>query len=142
MVRVTSDPEEIDLRLAHSWMVTSYWSTNIPWATFEKACHNSLVVAALWDGEQVGFARVVTDRATFAWLCDVFVVDGARGRGVAGQLIEAVLAHPDLQGLRQFVLGTRDAHGLYEKYGFERMGDTGGRFMRILRPADELYRER
>ncbi len=139
-IRVTTDRLEIDVQLAHRWMSTTYWSPNIPWTTFEKACANSLVWAALLDDRQVGFARVVTDRATFAWLCDVFVAEDARGRGVARHLLAAVVAHEDLQGLRQFVLGTRDAHGLYEKFGFERLGDTAGRFMRIARPASELSR--
>jgi GNAT superfamily N-acetyltransferase len=138
-IRVTTNPLEVDLELAHRWMATTYWSENIPWPTFENACANSLVWAALDHDRQVGFARVVTDRATFAWLCDVFVAEDARGRGVARRLVEAVLSHSDLQGLRQFVLGTRDAHGLYEKFGFERIGDTAGRFMRIAHPARELY---
>ena len=140
-MRVSSDPDEIDLRVAHAWIVTSYWSANIPWEVFEKACRNSLLFAAFEGDRQVGFARAVTDRSTFAWLCDVFVSEEARGRGVGRRLIDAVVAHEDLQGLRQFVLGTKDAHGLYEKFGFERMGDPGGRFMRILRPASALYGE-
>ncbi len=140
-IRVTSDPREVDVRLAHSWIATTYWSANIPRDVFERACANSLIWAAYTGDRQVGFARVVTDRATFAWLCDVFVAEEARGRGVSRRLIAAVLAHPDLQGLRQFVLGTRDAHGLYEKFGFERIGDTAGRFMRIAQAASTLYGE-
>ncbi len=139
MIRVSSDPDEIDLRLAHAWIVTTYWSTNIPWEVFEKACRNSLLFAAFDDDQQVGFARAVTDCATFAWLCDVYVAEEVRGRGVARRLMDVVLAHEELQRLRQFVLGTRDAHGLYEKFGFERMGDTSGRYMRIVRPAAALY---
>ncbi len=138
-IRVTNNPLEVDIELAHRWIATTYWSHDIPWVTFETACANSLLWAARMDDHQVGFARVVTDRATFAWLCDVFVAEEARGRGVARRLVEAVLGHEELQGLRQFVLGTRDAHGLYEKFGFERMGDTAGRFMRIAHPARELY---
>ncbi len=141
MIYVTSDRRSIDLRLAHSWIATSYWAQNVPWSVFEKACANSLVWAAHLQNQQVGFARVVTDRATFAWLCDVFVAEEARGQGVARRLVEVVLADGELQGLRQFVLGTRDAHGLYERFGFERIGDTAGRFMRIVHPASALYGE-
>ena len=139
MIVVTSDPASIDLALAHRWIASSYWSTNIPLETFRRACANSLVFAA-FDGErQVGFARVVTDQATFAWLCDVFVDESARHHGVARRLMEVISADDRLRGLRQFVLATRDAHGLYEKFGFQRVGEPGGRFMRIARPASELY---
>jgi GNAT superfamily N-acetyltransferase len=127
------------MRLAHRWIASSYWSTNIPWNTFERACANSLVFAAFEAGEQVGLARVVTDGATFAWLCDVFVAQPARGRGIGHALIEAVTSDERLQGLRQFVLATRDAHGLYKKFGFRHMGEPEGRYMRIIRPAAELY---
>ena len=86
----------------------------------ERSIENSLCFGAYTDeGEQIGFARVVTDAATFAYLGDVFVVDEHRGRGVGKRLVEAVMAHPDVQGLRLFLLGTADAHGLYEQYGFK-----------------------
>lgn len=136
---MTSDPRAIDLRLAHRWIASSYWSTNIPLSVFERACANSLVFAAFEGSEQVGIARVVTDGATFAWLCDVFVAERARGRGVGHRLMEAITSDDRLQGLRQFVLATRDAHGLYREFGFKRMGDPEGRYMRIVRPATELY---
>jgi GNAT superfamily N-acetyltransferase len=136
---VTSELASIDLRHAHQWIASSYWSANIPFETFERACANSLVFAAFDDDHQVGFARVVTDRATFAWLCDVFVAPDTRGRGVARRLLEAIMADERLQGLRQFVLATRDAHGLYEKFGFERAGDRDGRLMRIARQPSEVY---
>jgi GNAT superfamily N-acetyltransferase len=139
MVRVTSDLASIDLRLAHQWIASTYWSTGIPWERFEQACTNSLVFAALDGDEQVGFARAVTDTATFAWLCDVFVAEHARGRGIGTRLMETIVADPRLQGLRQFVLATQDAHGLYEKFGFERLGEPGARFMRIIRRAADLY---
>ena len=86
------------------------------------------------DGAQVGFARVVTDRATFAYLCDVFVLERARGRGVSKALMDAIVAHPDLQGLRRFSLATADAHGLYARYGFAPLGDAS-RFMEVYRPG-------
>ncbi len=139
MTRVTSEPAQIDLRLAHRWIASSYWSTNVPWELFERACANSLVFAAIDGDEQVGFARVVTDCATFAWLCDVFVADHARRRGVGQRLLQAIIADRRLQGLRQFILATRDAHGLYARFGFERVGEPDGRYMRIVRSPAEVY---
>lgn len=135
---VIRDPALIDLGLAHSWLTASYWSTNIPWETFQRACAHSLVFAAVLDGEQVGFARVVTDQATFAWLADVFVAEPARGRGVGSRLLAAIVGDARLQGLRRFVLATRDAHALYQRFGFERLGDGEGRLMGITRSAADL----
>ena len=138
MIEVVTDG--VDLRLAHRWISgDTYWSAGIPWSTFERGCRNSICFAARRDGVQVGFARVVTDRATFAWLCDVYVEPSARGGGTGKALVEAVLVHPELQRLRQFILATRDAQGLYQRYGFEPVGDPDNRFMRIFRPATELY---
>jgi GNAT superfamily N-acetyltransferase len=113
----------------------AYWCRGIPAATLRKAIAHSLCFNALDDdGAQVGFARVVTDRATFAYLCDVFVLERARGRGVSKALMDAVVAHPDLQGLRRFSLATADAHGLYARYGFAPLGDAS-RFMEVYRPG-------
>lgn len=122
----------------HGWLAAAYWSPGIPRHVFDKAIDNSLCFAALRDGELVGFARVITDRATFAWLCDVFVAEEARGAGVGKRLMDAVVAHPDLQGLRRFMLATRDAHGLYQRYGFRPL-DNPQAFMGIRRRAEDLY---
>jgi GNAT superfamily N-acetyltransferase len=139
MLRVVTDPTQIDLRLAHRWIASSYWSTNIPWERFERACAKSLVYAAFDGDEQVGFSRVVTDCVTFAWLCDVFVAEHARRRGVGQQLMQAITADRRLEGLRQFMLSTRDAHGLYARFGFEPVGEPHGRYMRIVRSPAEVY---
>ena len=113
----------------------AYWCRGVPAATLRKAIAHSLCFNALDDdGAQVGFARVVTDRATFAYLCDVFVLERARGRGVSKALMDAIVAHPDLQGLRRFSLATADAHGLYARYGFAPLGDAS-RFMEVYRPG-------
>ena len=96
----------------------STWAVGMPLAVLERAIDHSLCFGAYLDGRQVGFARVVTDCATFANLVDVFVLPAYRGRGYGKQLMEAVLAHPDLQGLRRFTLATGDAHGLYQQFGF------------------------
>ena len=115
---ITSDKRRMSVAAAHAFLTRAYWSAGIPLATVQKAFDNSLCFAALLAGEQVGFARVVTDKATFAYLADVHVLEAHRGHGLARRLVEAVQAHPDLQGLRRFMLATRDAHALYARFGF------------------------
>ena len=115
---VTCDPAKLDLALITEFLASSYWAKGIPAATVAKSLEGSLCFAVL-DGErQIGFARVITDRATIAYLGDVFILPGYRGRGLSKWLMECVLSHPDLQGLRRWVLATRDAHGLYKQFGF------------------------
>jgi GNAT superfamily N-acetyltransferase len=135
-MRISSDPADIDFAVVHGYLSTeAYWCRGVPAATLRKAIANSLCFSAFGDaGAQVGFARVVTDRATFAYLCDVFVLPSARGAGVSKALMDAVVAHPDLQGLRRFSLATADAHGLYARYGFTPLGDPA-RFMEVYRPG-------
>ncbi len=117
---ISSDPARLDLDVIHRFLSEdAYWSPGIPRATVERAVKNSFCFGVyLPDGNQIGFARLVTDRATFAYLADVFVLPQHRGRGVSKRLMEAVLAHPELQGLRRWLLATRDAHGLYAQFGF------------------------
>ena len=115
---VTCDPARIDQDVVASFLASSYWAKDIPPATVEKSLANSLCFALL-DGErQIGFARVISDHATIAFLADVFVLPEYRGRGLSKWLMECVISHPELQGLRRWILATRDAHGLYEKFGF------------------------
>lgn len=108
----------------------SYWAQEITRKILDCSLDNSLCFGIYQDGKQIGFARVVTDSATFAWLADVFIVEEQRGRGFSKKLIGAVLAHPRLQGLRRFVLGTRDAHRLYTQFGFKPLAYPE-RFMEI-----------
>jgi GNAT superfamily N-acetyltransferase len=116
---VSSDPKTFDIAAIHRFLSEeSHWARGISRATVERSIAHSLAFAAFAGAEQVAFARVVSDRATFAFLCDVFVVSALRGRGVARRLLDAVFAHPDLQGLRRFALTSREAAGLYEGYGF------------------------
>lgn len=117
--RLTSDPGAMDPDAVHAYLSRSYWARDIPKALVERSMRGSLCFGIFHADRQVAFARVVTDRATFAWLCDVYVLEEVRGRGFGKWLMEAVVAHPDLQGLRRFVLGTRDAHGLYARFGFK-----------------------
>ena len=125
----------IDLAAVHAFLSRSFLAEGIPKDLVARAAANS-VCFSLFDGQsQVGFARVVTDRATFAYLCDVYVLESHRGRGLGKWLIETVMDHPDLQGLRRFLLVTRDAHGLYARHGFAVA--AAGRHMEIFRP--DLY---
>jgi len=111
----------------------AYWSQGLPREIFDAAVANSLSFAAYSGDELVGYARVVTDRATFAWLCDVFVLPAHRGNGISRQLMDTVMAHPDLARVRNFMLATRDAHRLYAKYGFAQLAEPD-RWMAIRRP--------
>ena len=120
VLRISTDPAELDLALVHRFLSTeAYWSRGIPEATVARALANSLCFGAYLHGVgQVGFARVVTDQATFGYLADVFVLPEHRGRGYAKQLVAAVMAEPRLQGLRRVMLATADAHALYAGFGF------------------------
>jgi GNAT superfamily N-acetyltransferase len=115
---ISTDPALLDLRMVTDYLARSYWAEGIPLEVVERGVKGSLSFGVYDDGGQVGFARVVTDAATFAYLADVFILDSHRGRGLARWLMEVIMSHPDLQGLRRFSLVTRDAHGLYEKFGF------------------------
>ena len=131
---ITTDARKLDLDAMHAYLSRSFWAEGIPKETVAKAVANSLCFG-LFDGtNQVGLARVVTDRATFAYLCDVYVLETHRGQGLGKWLIETVMAHPDLQGLRRFQLVTRDAHGLYEKFGFTALAHPA-RVMELHRPG-------
>jgi GNAT superfamily N-acetyltransferase len=131
---ISTDPAHLDVGLIHDFLSNrSYWAAGRPLAVVRRAIENSLCFGLYERGQQVGFARVVTDRATFAWLCDVFVLEGHRGRGLSKWLMGCVVSHPDLQGLRRFLLGTRDAHGLYQRYGFAPLADPT-RFLEVFRP--------
>lgn len=117
---ISTDPQRIDLDAVHSFLSRAYWSPGVPRETVEKALANSLCFALLHrDDGQVGLARVVTDRATFAYLADVYVLETHRGRGLSKRLMQAVGGHPELQGLRRMLLATRDAHDLYRQFGFK-----------------------
>jgi len=135
----SDDPGLVDLDVVHAYLAEeSYWARGIPRAVLERAVANSLCIGAyLPGGELAAFARVVTDRATFGWLCDLFVVPAHRGRGLGRQLVRAVHAHPDLQGLRRFMLATADAHGLYRGEGYGPVQPE--LLMEISYPPERVY---
>jgi N-acetylglutamate synthase-like GNAT family acetyltransferase len=124
---ISTDKSLIDLDAVHDVLARVYWSERIPRDTVKRGIDNSMVFGIYDESgaprRQVGFARVITDKATFAYLSDVFVIESCRGRGLSKWLMDVILAHPDLQGLRRFCLLTRDAHGLYARYGFKPMPD-------------------
>lgn len=117
-LELSTDPARLQREVIHAYLARSYWAEGIPRAVVERSLDGSLTFAAYEAGAQVAFARVVTDGATFGYLADVFVLESHRGRGLSRLLMEEVMRHPDLTGLRRMVLCTRDAHGLYEKFGF------------------------
>src|SRR5688572_32948655 len=115
---VSCDQARLDVSLVHAFLGDSYWAKGRSRETVERSIRNSLCFGVYAADKQIAFARVITDRAVFAYLADVFVIPEFRGRGVAKLLVRAILAHSDLQNLRSFLLGTRDAHGLYAQFGF------------------------
>jgi len=115
---ISCDPVRIDLALVHRFLASSYWARGIPLETVRRSLQHSLCFGIYHHREQVGFARVITDRSTFAYLADVFVLEAYRGQGLSKWLMQCILAHPELQNLRRWSLLTRDAHGLYRQFGF------------------------
>ncbi|SFM19009.1 Acetyltransferase (GNAT) domain-containing protein [Nitrosomonas nitrosa] len=116
---VTDNREDLDIEVIHGFLCReSYWAEHIPRATVEKAITHSLCFGLYHAGKQIGFARAVSDHATFAYLADVFVLSDYRGRGLGKWLVSCILIHPELQGLRRWMLATLDAHRLYEQNGF------------------------
>ena len=118
MYEITTDQNRMDIDLIHAFLSQAYWSVGIPKSTVQAAMENSFCFALMKENEQLGFARVITDFTTFAYLADVFIVEKAQGKGLGKMLIGEILAHPSLQGLRRWTLGTKDAHGLYAQFGF------------------------
>lgn len=117
---VSSEYEDMDLDAVHAFISQSYWAEAVPKATLKKALTNSLCFGVFnSEGAQIGFARAVTDSATFAYLADVYILEKYRGLGLSKWLMSEVMSHSELQGLRRIALATIDAHGLYEKYGFK-----------------------
>lgn len=135
---VSTNPTRLDLDAIHAFLSTSYWAEGIPRELLARALQNSLCFGLYEGTRQVGLARVITDSATFAYLCDVYVLPELRGRGLGTWLMECVMRHPDLQDLRRFSLVTRDAHELYRPVGFTEIGNPG-QHMEIARPG--LYKK-
>jgi GNAT superfamily N-acetyltransferase len=131
---LTADRARIDVDAVHAFLSRCFWAEGISKELVAKSIQHSLCFGVFDGHAQVGFARVVTDYSTYAYLCDVYVLDAYRGRGLGKWMMEFVMGHPDLQGLRRFQLVTRDAHGLYTRFGF-RPPDHPERQMEIFRPG-------
>jgi len=131
---ISTDKSRLDLAAIHQFLTNSYWATGIPMEIVQKAVEHSLCFGVYEGTAQVGFARVITDYTTFAYLADVFVLESHRGQGLSKWLVSCIISHPELQGLRRFMLATRDAHELYRNYaGFQNLS-APERWMEIARP--------
>lgn len=131
---ITTDPARVDLAVVHGFLRESYWAKDIPLDVVRRSIENSLPFSLCRGQRMIGFARVVTDRATFAWVGDVFVLPEYRARGLARWLMQSMRAHPELQGLRRWMLATRDAHELYRRTGFTPLHHPE-KFMEVWAPA-------
>ena len=135
---ISTNQALLDFEMIYNYLdQESYWSKGIPVETLKKAINNSLCFGIYLQDKQVGFARIVSDKATFAYLCDVFVLPDYRGQGLSKWLIQTIRAHADLQGLRRWSLATADAHGLYQQYGFTPI-TKADRWMEIFNPYTAL----
>jgi GNAT superfamily N-acetyltransferase len=123
---ISTDQSAFDINAIHAYLSTSYWAAGIPLETVARSVANSLCFGVFHHDAQIGFARVITDRATFAYIGDVYILDAFQGRGLGTWLIQIITAHPDLQGLRRWSLVTRDAHGLYARFGFRALSKPAG----------------
>jgi GNAT superfamily N-acetyltransferase len=130
---ISTDPQRLDLEAICDFLSRAYWSQNRPRETIKLSLQHSLVFGIYDGARQVGMARIVTDYATFAWLCDVFIHEDYRGKGIGKWLMASIISHPELQGLRRFLLATRDAHGLYSQFGFTPMNNPD-RWMERFKP--------
>ena len=115
---ITTDKEKFDIDLIHSFLKRSYWAEGISKEVIRRSIDGALCFGVFENDKQIGFARMITDKATFAYLADVFIIEEYRGRGLSKWLMQIIMSHPDLQGLRRMMLATRDAHDLYKKFGF------------------------
>jgi GNAT superfamily N-acetyltransferase len=133
---ISTDNSKIDVDTIYQYLSKdSYWAKGIPKDVVEKSIRNSLCFGVYFDDEQIGFARLVTDKATFAYLADVFILPAHRGKGLSKFLMQTIHAHPELQNLRRWWLGTKDAHSLYEQFGWTRINDeVAKRFMQKHNP--------
>lgn len=137
---ISTDKNKLQTEMIHQYLSTeSYWAANIPLATVERCIQGSICFGIYQNEKQIGFARVVSDAGSFAYLADVFILNEHRGKGLSKWLMKVILAHPDLQGLRRWLLATRDAHTLYAQFGFTPL-DNPDRFMQLHNP--DVYRNK
>jgi len=130
---ITTEKAKFDVEFIHSFLTHSYWAEGISKEIIKRSIEGALCFGVFENDKQIGFARMITDKATFAYLADVFIIEEYRGRGLSKWLLEVIMSHPSLQGLRRVMLATKDAHGLYEKFGFTALNNVD-RWMQIHDP--------
>lgn len=130
---ISMEKEKMDIDLIHSFLNRTYWAEGISKEIIRRSIEGSMCFGVFENDRQVGFARMITDKATFAYLADVFIIEEYRGRGLSKWLMKVIMSHPDLQGLRRMILATKDAHGLYKQFGFTPLINVD-RWMQILDP--------
>lgn len=135
---ITTETSFFNVEFIHAFLSKSYWAENIPLETVQRSIDHSLCFGVFHLGKQIGFARMITDKSTFGYLADVFIDEAYRGQGLSKWLMEEIVAHPDLQGLRRIMLATRDANGLYEQFGFSPLSFPE-RWMQIHQP--DIYKK-
>jgi len=130
---ISTDKQLLDVELIHRYLSQdSYWAQHIPLTTVQRSIDNSLCFGIYYQQQQIGFARLITDKATFAYMADVFILPEHRGKGLSKWLVAYMLAYPEVQGLRGWMLGTKDAHGLYEQFGWKKFTEEQiERYMRL-----------
>jgi N-acetylglutamate synthase-like GNAT family acetyltransferase len=141
LFKITDNKDDMDIDAIHEYLSRSYWAKNVPKSVVTKAVENSLCFTVLAvdtnatdsKEKQAGFARLITDYATFAYLADVYILEEYRGEGLSKKMMQKIIEHPELQGLRRIMLATKDAHGLYEQYGFTALTDQT-MFMQLWTP--------
>ena len=135
---ISTNKEKLDIEYIHQFLSHSYWAENIPFEIVKRSVEGAICFGVYDNNKQIGFARVVTDRATFGYLADVFIDENYRGRGLSKWLMQVILSHPGLQGLRRILLATSDAHGLYTQYGFTPLNNPE-RWMQVHNP--DVYKQ-
>jgi N-acetylglutamate synthase-like GNAT family acetyltransferase len=131
---ISTDQTKLDVDVVHNFLTRSYWAAGIPRTTVVRAIENSLCFGVYDNAKQIGFARVISDFATYAYIADVFILEPYRERGLGKELMASIMSHPKLQGLRRWNLGTRDAHGLYAQFGFKPVDNPSPIMMEIVNP--------
>jgi GNAT superfamily N-acetyltransferase len=140
MIELDDNPARLDLARIHGWLASSYWSPGIARDVVERAVAGSHPLGAYRDGAQVGFARTITDHATFAWIADVWIDEPARGQGLGRRMVQWYLDHPDFAGIRRFALTTKDAHGVYAQLGFHSLIRPQNLMERLAPDYSEMLR--
>ncbi len=130
---ISTDKRRLQLDVIHGYLVNSYWAANVPRAVVERSIEHSLCFGVYKGSDQIGFARVITDYATFGYIGDVFILEPYRGQGLSKWLMKTIVEYPDLQGFRRWLLATKDAHGLYQQFGFKSLADAS-RFLERTNP--------